>query len=92
MGQFREYNPKMESEWHQIAFPNRPSDRAIETNAWGGTYHSWSGYINRREEAVEWCKGAMIHGRFSYKNILAGSFYFKSKRDAMTFKLAYSID
>lgn len=90
MGQLREFNPKMISEWHAVSFHFQESDKRVETNQWGRSYVTYAGFIERRDNVTEWCKGPMIHGRFAYDGKLHGSFFFKSKRDAMTFKLAFS--
>lgn len=79
----------MIAEWHGVDFRRQDSDRQWETSPWGRQVQNWAGYVTRRTEAVEWCDGPMIHGRFSYTENLAGKFFFKSKRDAMAFKLAY---
>ena len=89
MGLYREFNPKMVSEWHGVVFRHRDSDRQWETTPWGRQVQTWAGYNARRAEAVEWCDGPMIHGRFSYSENFASQFFFKSKRDAMAFKLTF---
>jgi hypothetical protein len=91
MGQLREYNPKMEAEWHKVAFPMRDSDTAMVQNQWGRMIADRSGFVERRNQAVDWCNGPMIHGRFAVfdKYAWTGNFYFKSKKDAMAFKLAW---
>ena len=89
MGQLREYNPKMISEWHGVDFPRQEGDREFEINQWGRQQQNWKGFERRRDEAVNWCDGPMIHGRFSYTDNWTGKFYFKSKRDAMAFKLTF---
>jgi hypothetical protein len=90
MGILREFNPKMVLEWHQVPFPTQENDKTITTNSLGWKSVDWKAFNVRRDEAVDWCKGNMIHGRFSFKEGIGGSFFFKSKRDAMTFKLAFS--
>lgn len=90
MGQYREYNPKMEQEWNSVPFPLIEEDRRWETNSWGRQFQTMSGFKERRDVSVTWCDGAMIHGRFSYSEGMYGcKFFFKSKKDAMTFKLTF---
>ena len=90
MGSRREYNPKMEAEWHRVDFRMIDSDQQVAVSQWGRQYMDWSGYVPRRDEAIEFCEGPMIHGRFAARTstTYSGQFYFKSKKDAMTFKLA----
>lgn len=92
MGQFREYNPKMISEWTGVRFDRVPEDARMEISKWGRPFQTWTGYIERQNATLEWCKGPMIHGRFALDNVRSWghvTFYFKSKKDAMTFKLTY---
>ena len=90
MGHYREYNPKMVAEWHKVNFPRRDEDQRMETTPWGRQYPTWTGYIERRDVAVNWCDGSMIHGRFAYNGSNWNmDFFFKSKRDAMAFKLTF---
>jgi hypothetical protein len=89
MGQLREFNPKMITEWHGVDFPKQESDITLEINQWGRQYQTWKGYEQRRNDAVSWCSGSMIHGRFAYSNSWVAKFFFKSKKDAMAFKLAF---
>ena len=91
MGVRREYNPLMESSWTPVpikeqffyvesVYPNGTTRRAIDWASVKALVHS----------ASEWCEGEMIHGRFSVG--LWGSFpkfYFKNKKDAILFKLAW---
>lgn len=90
MGHFREYNPKMVAEWHGVDFARRDDDSRWETSPWGRQIQTWSGFKERCDEAVNWCDGPMVHGRFSYDgSTWRAKFFFKSKKDAMAFKLTY---
>lgn len=90
MGQFREYNPLMVNGWHGVQFNRRDEDMRWETSQWGRQFQTWTGFKERCDEAINWCDGPMIHGRFACRSSnWSATFYFKSKRDAMAFKLAY---
>lgn len=63
----------------------------IKNNTWGRPVPHWDGYHSRKDEAKGWCQGPMVHGRFSVdeQRTWAYIFYFKNRRDAMAFKLAW---
>ena len=91
MGHLRDYNPKMEAEWHRVSLPMREEDKTLAPNSWGRMTTSYEPYKARKGEAVDWCGGPMVHGRFAVmdKYSYSGTFYFKSKKDAMIFKLTW---
>lgn len=88
MGIYREFNPLMiEKGWHMI--PSNYESQWVLQN--GPT--AWAEYKIRHIEAVEWCKGIMVHGRFSHRYHYGHQqFFFKGPQDALRFKLAWGGD
>ena len=76
-------------EWHVISFDRKEEDKTFSINSWGRQQVSWEKFEARRDEAMEWCKGPMIHGRFSMNPSWGSTFYFKNRKDAMAFKLTF---
>ena len=88
MGIKREFNPLMVTQWHNIHMPLKASD--FNEDRYG--YTDTKAYRVRVNEAIEWCEGEMIHGRFAagqWAGYGGLAFYFKNKKDAMLFKLSW---
>jgi hypothetical protein len=82
MGQIREYNPKMVTEWHHVPLLIGLGARNLH----------WKEMQEILDKAKEWCLGSMIHGRFCAYLSWKPGFFFKSKKDAMLFKLTWGGD